>query len=240
MKTRGFTLTISAVLVILICLTVISFLARCESEDINGFYEKVKKHTIEKAEGTDADIKEVYIYDEDETAVRDVVKGNFEKYVFVGDSRYRGMEFMAGEEDVFICESGRGYDFLIEQMNYIVSECDKDTALIIGLGVNDNTYNVDKYLNTLSNMADTMDCQIYYMLVNPVEEAKEQYNGYNVLNENIEIFNNRMRNELDERIGIIDTNSYLKEEGFETMDGLHYTDDTYTRIYYFIKSSISE
>lgn len=241
MKTRGFVLTVSAILTIVISIATIVVIAKYESEDINSFYEKVKKHNSDNSsEEINADKKEVYIYDDEESTYRELVKGDYATYVFVGDSRYRGMQFLAEEEDVFICENGRGYDFLIEQMSYIVSECDGNTALIIGLGVNDNTYNVDKYLNTLSEMADTMDCQIYYMLVNPVDEEKEAYNGYHVKNENIEIFNERMRNELDERIGVIDTNTYLKESGFETMDGLHYTNDTYEKIYNFIKSEITE
>lgn len=220
----------------------ISLLAKYESDSINGFYENIKKHNTDdnEEEINVENKKEVYIYDEEEATGRKLVKGDYATYVFVGDSRYRGMEFMAGEEDIFICENGRGYDFLMEQMSNIKSACDGNTALIIGLGVNDNTYNVDKYLDTLAEMADTMDCQIYYMLVNPVDEEKEEYNGYNVQNVNVDMFNERMKNELDERVGIIDTNTYLKEGGFETMDGLHYTEDTYRKIYYYIKSEITE
>ena len=35
------------------------------------------------------------------------------------------------------------------------------------------------------------------------------------------------------------TNSYLKEIGFETQDGLHYVDSTYESIYNYIKSDIT-
>lgn len=239
MKVRKLILTIAAVLCSIVCIVGISILAKVEKDSINEFYSKIsetKVHTI-----VQNNAKPNKEYDEEETTSgRDLVKRSYDKYVFVGDSRYRGMMFLAEENDIFVCENGRGYDFLLEQMSYIQSQCDENTALIIGLGVNDSHYNVDKYLDTLSDMADSMECQIYYMLINPVDEYKEAYNGYNVLNENIDYFNDRMLEELDERIGIIDTNSYLYSIGFDTMDGLHYTNNTYEDIYNFIKGQITE
>ena len=75
--------------------------------------------------------------------------------MFVGDSRYKGMEKAnATDEDVFICEVGEGYDYLINQMNNIKYEIDDDTALIIGLGVND-LVNIDKYVDKINeNVTD--------------------------------------------------------------------------------------
>lgn len=238
---RKMILIIAAFVCCILCVGSIFILAKSEEKSIAEFYSKImetKKHTIVQNNTKSDD--EDYDYDEEETTGSNMIKGSFDKFVFVGDSRYRGMMFLAQENDVFICENGRGYDFLLEQMSYIKSQCDENTALIIGLGVNDSHYNSDKYINTLSEMADTMDCQIYYMLINPVDEIKEEYNGYHVLNENINYFNDRMREELDERIGLIDTNSYLFSIGFETMDGLHYTNDTYEDIYHFIKNEITE
>lgn len=243
MEKRTKILAVAAFICIVACIVMISILAKLETDSINKLYTEVTKrktHTITQQKSEVKTKKDTENKFEEEETKRGMVKKDFDKYVFVGDSRYRGMMFMADESDVFICENGRGYDFLLEQMGSIKWECDENTALIIGLGVNDSHYNVDKYLTTLSDMADTMDCQIYYMLVNPVDEAVEEYNGYHVLNENIDIFNERMKNELDERIGIIDTNSYLLESGFDTMDGLHYTNDTYEKIYNFIKSEVTE
>lgn len=230
----------------MLCIAIIAVLSKIESDSIKRLYAEFAnlRDYSDSQNDKEKETKEIRTEADDEYETeaegREHIKGDYSKYVFVGDSRYRGMMFLADEQDVFICENGRGYDFLLEQMSNIKWECDEDTALIIGLGVNDSHYNVDKYLDTLSEMADTMECQIYYMLVNPVDEEKEEYNGYHVLNENIDIFNERMKDELDERIGIIDTNSYLWDYGFDTMDGLHYTNDTYKDIYCYIKYKISE
>lgn len=241
MNKRSFIFTLTAVAVISICMIVVTFLAKNEMDSIKKLYADMndRQEVQLLPQSTLSDGERTRKEEEEETTGQGIVKRDFGKYVFVGDSRYKGMAFMAGEEDMFICESGRGYDFLLEQMWNIRYACDENTALIVGLGVNDNTYNFEKYIQTLNEMAESMDCQIYYMLVNPVDEAKESYSGYDVKNENIDIFNENIQLGLDESIGIIDTNSYLKEVEFDTMDGLHYTDDTYEKIYHFIKNEIS-
>lgn len=162
----------------------------------------------------------------------------YSKYVFVGDSRYVGMSGFASDQDVFICEVNMGYNFLIDKMKEIKKNCNSDTALIIGLGVNDLKYSSDNYISKLNEMADTMDCTIYYMLVNPVDENKEKSSGYTIKNDDIDTFNKKLSNGFSDKIKTIDTNGYLKEMGFETVDGLHYTTDTYQRIYNYIKDSL--
>ena len=109
----------------------------------------------------------------------------------------------------------------------------------IGLGVNDNLKKKwEDYIELITRLADSTNAQIYYMLVNPVDEDLEYYSGYSVTNSDIEYFNQMMVEGLDPSIGIIDTNSYLKSIGFETKDGLHYTDETYQTIYEYIKGTI--
>ena len=65
---------------------------------------------------------------------------SIDKYVFVGDSRYVGMSAYEEDEDTFIAKNNMGYAYLEEQMELIKESCDKNTALIIGLGVNDLKY----------------------------------------------------------------------------------------------------
>ena len=47
-----------------------------------------------------------------------------------------------------------------------------------------------------------------------------------------------MQEGFDSSVRIIDTNSYLKSTGFNTVDGLHYDDSTYKKIYDYIKSNV--
>ena len=71
--------------------------------------------------------------------------------------------------------------------------------------------------------------QMYFLSVNPVDETKEQAFGYTVTNEDIEKFNKQMKEIFGDKY--IDSNNYLKEDGFNTIDGLHYDSKTYTKIY---------
>lgn len=168
------------------------------------------------------------------------IRKNYTKYVFVGDSRYVAMEQFANDEDIFICESGIGYDFLEEQMDNIVSICDSNTALIIGLGVNDVNYNSEKYIYKLNEMAEKMECQIFYMSVNPIDENKAIARGYQIKSSYIDEYNEKLKNELNSNIIFIDTNEYLTQTGYLTEDGLHYTDETYAKIYFFIKKEVKD
>lgn len=161
---------------------------------------------------------------------------DYDRYVFVGDSRFVGIsKYYNPEEDIFIAKIGEGYSYLMQQMSTINYYCDENTALIIGLGVNDGHANAENYITTLNEMADTMDCQIYFTSVNPVDEAFAAANGYNVKSEVIDEFNEKARTQLDDRIVYIDTNQYLENINFETQDGLHYTEYISEKLYNYIK-----
>ena len=57
-------------------------------------------------------------------------------------------------------------------------------------------------------------------------------------NNNIRVLQSGITSNLNEEIIVIDTNSYLNAVGFETQDGLHYTQKTYEIIYKYIKSQL--
>jgi hypothetical protein len=122
-------------------------------------------------------------------------------------------------------------------MNKILEYIDKNSILIVGLGVNDYASNYKNYIKTMNELADTLDCRVYYMLINPVEEDKEALYGYSTSNEMIDKYNALMKAGFSSKVGVIDTNTYLKEDGFYTSDGLHYDDNTYKKVYNFLKSN---
>lgn len=193
-----------------------------------------KNERIEAAEKQQADKDGGLLLSENISAAQIIT------YVFVGDSRYVGMSEFSDDSDIFICENNVGHNFLIKNMEYIEELSDGETAVIIGLGVNDVNYNSTKYIETLNQMPEAMEAHIFYMLVNPVDEEKEKLFGYGILNDKIDIFNKEMIEGLNENIRIIDTSSYLKMEGYVTVDGLHYTEETYAAIYQYIKTSVAE
>ncbi len=164
------------------------------------------------------------------------VPKNINKFIFVGDSRYVGMSMYAEDEDVFIAKNGMAYSYLKEQIPTIKKRATRTSAVIIGLGVNDAKYcDPQDYIDTVNKLAEDLPCTVCYMLVNPVDEEKERAHGYSVTNRHINTFNNALKKGLSDDVIIIDTNSYLKEEGFKTEDGLHYDNNTYKLIYDYIK-----
>ena len=81
--------------------------------------------------------------------------------------------------------------------------------------------------------------RFYIMSVNPVEDDK-----YPVLvqhkkeHKTGKIFNSRMKAAFPYRY--IDAYNYLTTSGFETLDGCHYTDVTYLKIYQYVLKGASE
>ncbi len=161
---------------------------------------------------------------------------NTVKYIFVGDSRYVGMKKYAQSDDIFIAKVGEGYSYLNSNLNLILEYADKNSILIVGLGVNDYAMSYKNYIKTMNELADTLECKVYYMLINPVDEEKIFQYGYSVTNDAIDRYNALMVAGFDNNVGVIDTNSYLKEDGFLTLGGLHYDDITYKKIYNYLKS----
>lgn len=210
------------ILQILILTGIIPLLSNHDKTNVTGW----------SLEGNTMNNREQYV-----VAGQDAGK-TYTKYIFVGDSRYVGMSQCKGDNDVFISKSGIGYSYLEEQISRIKLESDPTSALIIGLGVNDLMRSCELYISKLNELAEELDCQIYYMSVNPVDEDRESLNGYSVKNADIEKFNEKMKTELSSKIIYIDSYAYLKSHAYETVDGLHYNDKTYKLIYDFIKSSL--
>jgi len=163
----------------------------------------------------------------------------YSNYIFVGDSRFKAIRLWMvdngiGLDEIFICENGEGYNYMLANYELIKAYANSDSAIIVGMGVND-LFNTAKYIALLNQMATELNCKIYFCSVNPVDESKTNKRT----NAAISAFNDTVRNSIDSRIIYIDTYNYLLQEGFNSGDGIHYDNATYAKIYYYIKTVVN-
>ena len=152
--------------------------------------------------------------------------------IFVGDSRFVQMHEAVGETGVtWICENAKGYNWFVENaIPRIDNLVGNGTKILINLGVND-TKHADNYINMVNGKAaewTSKGATVYYASVNPCWE-----NPY-VTNDEVINFNAKLSANL---VGVhwIDSYTFLTENGYRLVDGLHYSDDTSAVIYnYFI------
>lgn len=160
------------------------------------------------------------------------------KYVLVGDSRFVGQEQTGNKNSnsTYIAKVGEGLNYLKNVESTMKKYDNKNTAYVINMGVND-LYNANNYVKYINNLAKTYKGDIYFLSVNPVDEAKEKSYGYSVTNAQIKNFNSTMKNNL-KNVKFLDSYSYLKNNGYETTDGIHYTSSTYKKIYNYINRAV--
>lgn len=149
--------------------------------------------------------------------------------IFVGDSRVVGMAGAGGFR--YVGEVGQGYYWLSgEGLRWLEQEmaADPDAAVVFCMGIND-LGNIDAYVNYYDMLLSWYpDKELYFMSVNPVNEAAERANGYSVTNEAIEAFNSRLMEHFPDQY--IDVYEYLLANGYGTVDGVHYDEATYSWI----------
>ena len=161
-------------------------------------------------------------------------------YIYLGDSRFVGMNkyiHIDEMENMFVvAKTGKGLSWLrntaADKMEEIMeSNADIDDWVIItGLGINDH-WNAEKYIDYYDTMDDV---QLILVSVNPVEEDKCDAHGYDYgkLSEGIIAFNDKL---METDYQYIDVYTAMMEEGFSTVDGVHYKKETYQFIFDTIK-----
>lgn len=169
-----------------------------------------------------------------EDKVDEIVKDNY--ILIIGDSRTVGMNaaMNMSENDHIKCiaKVSEGYYYLkahIEDIREFYETYETETTkanIICNMGINDLS-NIDNYIKFYKDLLKE-GIPIVFLTVNPVDESKY---GCNIKNTTIDEFNDKMK-----KIGIevIDSNEYLMTDGFSTQDGIHYTNDTYNKIYMLI------
>ena len=160
-----------------------------------------------------------------------------DKYIFIGDSRTVGMKsaVASNKNDIWSAKVGEGYTWMKNTgVPAVEDKIGKNSKVVILMGVNDlNSNAYITYLNSKSKKWVKKGATVYFVSVNPVDEEKARSNGYTITNKSIETFNKTMKNGLSSDIKYI--NTYSKINSFGTTDGLHYTNETYKKIYNCIK-----
>lgn len=163
--------------------------------------------------------------------------------IFVGDSRTGQMGNAVGGSQawpgtVFVACFGGGAEWLSGQKakQDIDSFVTPGSVVILNYGVNDLARHND-YIPLINRYAADWrekGAAVYFASVGPVGE-----NEYGKRNWAVEYFNGQLSGRLDRSIGRIDLYGYLTASGYATLpDGLHYTPDTYARMFQFLCQSV--
>lgn len=163
--------------------------------------------------------------------------------IFVGDSRTAGMcTYVHTNCSTCIKKVGEGYSWLVSTAVPKLSAQLKKTpaaSVVFNLGVNDIA-NYSSYIAKYKQlMANYPKAKFYFMSINPIDKKYDTwgyFGSYKKMSGWIKTFNKQIKAAFPENY--IDTFTYLKKEGFSTVDGLHYTAETYKKIYEFAMEKI--
>lgn len=171
-------------------------------------------------------------------------------YIYTGDSRIRRLNLTIGMKKMnrnwVYCKSGMGYSWFVNnslpEINKTMNghkDIDK-WVIISGWGVNDlgdiNAY-MSKYRELLYNQWNK--CELYLMSVNPVGSTlSAKYSRIGSFNSYLKAFVNNNKEKSDYRISYIDTNAVMRQKGYSTIDGLHYSETTNKLIYNVIRTKL--
>lgn len=166
------------------------------------------------------------------------------KTIFVGDSRTGQMFHCVrerGNNDTWIAQSGEGYKWFSKIATPLLEGvAEPGDKIVIQMGIND-LFGMDTVDAAIQYMmfanTELMDwiangAEVYVVSINPVEKHGS------ITNEQIEYFNLMMSTCLAEEVHYIDSYSALKTGKYPTVDGIHYSNEVYEKIYQYIKNQI--
>lgn len=155
--------------------------------------------------------------------------------IIIGDSRCVQMQAATGGGGcAWICQNSMGYKWMSETA---IPQADpsvgKGTKVVICLGVNDpgNVRNYAELVNAKAAEWGARGAKVYYVSVNPVWENPH------VTQEQVDVFNSTMPGLL-QGVTWIDTQSWMIQNGYRIVDGLHYDDPTSVNVFNLIMGSI--
>lgn len=160
--------------------------------------------------------------------------------IFVGDSRTVGMGSATGTSSKCIAAVGQGYAWYVSTAEPKLKKklkANPTATVVLNLGVNDIA-NYQNYINSYKKLMKAYPKATFYIMsVNPVDS---KYNwgwvSYSKMKTLIKTFNSKMKAAFPNQY--IDCYTYLTKNKFATVDGIHYTTDTYKKIYNYILTQV--
>lgn len=156
------------------------------------------------------------------------------QYLWIGDSRTEAMALYV-KQDVYCAAESADLKWLKGEGKELVSKAlDTFTGdmVILSLGINDLQH-ARGYIMAFRRLIHRYPDKTFWILsVGPVNEATEAANGYVVQNSEIEEMNAVFGEAFPGRY--LDIYSRLRETGFDSNDGVHYTPDSCRKLSDFI------
>ena len=200
------------------------------------YEENTERESTEEDGSLDSHVSKAF-----EAARSQVQENRPHRILFVGDSRTLGCRDAFGtsprkDDCLFVGKVGEGCAWFreegLQEMEDAIRE-NPDLPVVLNFGVNDPDQ-ISQYLETYAEMMDQLpDTDFYFLSVNPVEEEQMAEEVLELINnENISLLNEALKKAWPDRY--LDSSSMLLKDGFETVDGIHFTEKTYLLIHDFV------
>lgn len=208
----------------------------------NVWYLWLNNHVHEEKHLTQLQSPEFFMFDKEKASDEPVINttismysgmsdvstisDGYDEWVFSGDSRTRGM-YLVIQDFVYYAKDGGNYDYFKSVIPKLKEQHNKN--IVLWFGVND-TNHIDKYIAAYNDLSTSCtDCKIIAVTVGPV-------NGHadSVHTSGIKKFNAKLKTSLNSNIAILDLYQVMMDNEFSTVDGIHYTNSTYKKIYNYI------
>ena len=234
MKISNYLTILFATVAIILLLGLAGFLTYENTDDANPVKQTISRYLPERFLPNEAETQGTIVSQNETSFAETEAPASTvpdHSITFVGDSRTVSMGEAVHDSCTYIGKEGEGYQWFFSdgviQLRALL-ESDPTRTVVYNLGVNDPE-NVQVYIELYQNIArEFTDTPFYYLSVNPLSDDSD----FNTTNEMIQTFNQALKEAFPDRY--IDSYTYLTEQGFDTVDGLHYTEATSVRIHDFI------
>lgn len=169
-------------------------------------------------------------------------------FIFIGDTRLDSLKDVSYSfkfdflkfitSDNFDCDWVRNKALF--ELNNILNNTSLSYNIVFSIGIND-LENVDRYITFFNDMAKLHpNHNIFVIDISPLDEIKflEYYDGL-INNDDIYSFNRKLTKGLDPDVKLIYSYKELIINGYNTIDGYYFDEDTSLNLMKFIKEYIS-